>query len=178
MSSEILSKKGFESFFRENYPAVYAFLKRYVNDEELAADIAQETFIRVYERRKEITSIEYSRAFLYTVARNLYRNHCKHLNVEKQYCIRLDEADLYDYDFLNEVTHQETVRVLYTAVDALPPQTRRVILLNLKGKNNQEIAEELKISVNTVKYLKKSAYSKLKSKMSKHYFLLLLFWEN
>ena len=45
--------------------------------------------------------------------------------------------------------------MLYAAIDQLPPQTRKVILLNLEGKTNPEVAEELGISVNTVKCLKK-----------------------
>ena len=51
MSAIIQSNKDFEVFFRENFPPVYAFMKRYTGDDELAADLAQETFIRVYERR-------------------------------------------------------------------------------------------------------------------------------
>ena len=51
MSAIIQSNKDFEVFFRENFPPVYAFMKRYTGDDELAADLAQETFIRVYERQ-------------------------------------------------------------------------------------------------------------------------------
>lgn len=40
---------------------------------------------------------------------------------------------------------------------------KKIILLNLQGKNNNEVAEELNISVNTVKSLKKSAYMTLRS---------------
>ena len=80
-----------------------------------------------------------------------------------------------DYDFLQEVTRQETMRMLYVAIDQLPPQTRNVILLNLEGKTNPEVAEELGISVNTVKCLKKSAYETLREALSKNYFVILMF---
>lgn len=174
MSATIQLNKDFETFFRENFPAVYAFMKRYTKDDELAADLAQETFIRVYERREEIGSVEFGRAFLYTVARHLYWNHCKHQRAVDSYLAQLDENDTDDYDFLQEVTRQETVRILYAAVDQLPPQTRRVILLNLDGKNNDEVAKELEISINTVKYLKKAAYATLRTLLSKHYFMILM----
>lgn len=175
MSAIIQSDKEFEVFFKENFPAVYVFMKRYTGDDELAADLAQEAFIRVYERRDEIVSIDYGKAFLYTIARHLYWNHCKHQRAMENYLARLDEDDTDDYDFLQEVTRQETIRILYTAIDHLPPQTRRVILLNLEGKNNNEVAEELEVSVNTVKFLKKSAYATLRGLLSKNYFLILVF---
>ena len=132
MSAIIQSNKDFEVFFRENFPSVYAFMKRYTGDDELAADLAQETFILVYERRDEIVSVDYGKAFLYTVARHLYWNHCKHQQAKEHYFAQLDENDVDDYDFLQEVTRQETMRILYTAIDRLSPQTRKVILLNLE----------------------------------------------
>ena len=52
MSAIIQSNKDFEVFFRENFPPVYAFMKRYTGDDELAADLAQETFIDVYKRQE------------------------------------------------------------------------------------------------------------------------------
>ena len=175
MGAIIQSDKEFEAFFRENFSAVYAFMKRYTQDDELAADLAQETFIRVFERREEIVSVDYGKAFLYTVARHLYWTHCKHQRAMENYFAQLDENDTDDYDFLQEVTRQETIRILYTAIDQLPPQSRRVILLNLEGKNNNEVAGELKISVNTVKFLKKSAYETLRGLLSKNYFFVLMF---
>ena len=81
-------------------------------------------------------------------------------------------SNVDDYDFLQEVTRQETMRMLYVAIDQLPPQTRNVILLNLEGKTNPEVAEELGISVNTVKCLKKSAYETLRGTLSKNYFVI------
>ncbi|MEG2277115.1 MAG: sigma-70 family RNA polymerase sigma factor [Odoribacter sp.] len=171
----IKSHKEFESFFREFFPAVYAFLRQYTGgDEELSADLTQEAFVKVYERREEIESIEYAKAYLYTVARNLYWNHCKHQRAVDHYCAQLNEDDREDCDFLNEVTWQETVRILHIAINQLPPQARRVILLNLEGKNNNEVAETLQISVNTVKCLKKSAYVRLRGLLSDRYMTIFL----
>lgn len=73
------------------------------------------------------------------------------------------------------VTLRETIRILYDAIDRLPPQSQKIILLNLQGKNNNEVAEELNISVNTVKSLKKSAYMTLRKYVGKEYLWLLIF---
>lgn len=175
MGVVIKSDKEFEKFFRENFPAVQAFMRRYTGDDELAADLAQEAFMRVFERREEIISVEYGKAFLYTVARHLYWNHCKHQRAAAHYFAQLDEDDADDYNFLEEATRQETIRILYAAIEQLPPRTREIIRLNLEGMNNTEVAEELQISVNTVKDLKKSAYVVLRNLLSKNYFLILIF---
>jgi len=44
----------------------------------------------------------------------------------------------------------------------LPPKCKRIFILAIQGKNNDEIAKELNISVNTVKTQKKIAYRTLK----------------
>lgn len=80
-----------------------------------------------------------------------------------------------DDNYLQEVTLRETIRILYAAIDRLPPQSQKIILLNLQGKNNNEVAEELNISVNTVKSLKKSAYMTLRKYVGKEYLWLLIF---
>ena len=49
------------------------------------------------------------------------------------------------------------------------------MLLNLEGKTNAYVAEELGISGNTVKCLKKAAYETLREALSKNYFVILMF---
>lgn len=64
-----------------------------------------------------------------------------------------EEAD--DPVFLKEVTRQETFRILHTAIDKLPAQSKQIIMLSMEGLSNAEVGEKLGISVNTVKTLKK-----------------------
>ena len=109
---------------------------------------------------------------MYTVARRIYLDHCKHQKIENQYQNRVNEEDPEEYDFLKEVTQQEVSRILYDAVDKLPSQTRSIILLNLKGFNNTEV-ERLGVSVNTIKSLKKSAYVTLRTLLSKDLLMIL-----
>ena len=171
---ETSADKEFEKFFKENYPPVYLFLKHYTGDPELSADLAQETFTRIIEQK--IPLEQCGRAYLYTMARSLYWHHRRHRKVEEDYIASKsheDEAD--ETNFLTEVTTQETIQALYAAIKQLPPRSQEIIRLNLAGKNNNEVAECLNISLNTVKDLKKSAYATLRTLLFKeHLFILLL----
>ena len=139
----------------------------------MSRDVTQEAFVRVFVHRGEFETEENAKAFLYTVARRIYLDHCKHQKIENQYQNRVNEEDPEEYDFLKEVTQQEVSRILYDAVDKLPSQTRSIILLNLKGFNNTEVAERLGVSVNTIKSLKKSAYVTLRTLLSKDLLMIL-----
>ena len=84
--------------------------------------------------------------------------------IKQQYQQTQSVSEAKDPDFLHEITYQETLRILHQAIDTLPPQTRKI----------NEIAEALNISVNTVKSLKKSAYTSLRGQL-KDPMLFLLF---
>lgn len=169
----IVSHKEFKAFFETFFIPVYTLMQRYTGERELSRDFTQEAFVRVFEHWGEFETEENAKAFLYTVARRIYLDHCKHQKIENQYQNRVNEENTEEYDFLKEVTQQEVSRILYDAVDKLPLQTRSIILLNLKGFNNTEVAERLGVSVNTIKSLKKSAYVTLRTLLSKDLLMIL-----
>ena len=169
----IVSHKEFKAFFETFFIPVYTLIQRYTGERELSRDFTQEAFVRVFEHWGEFETEENAKAFLYTVARRIYLDHCKHQKIENQYQNRVNEEELEEYDFLKEVTQQEVSRILYDAVDKLPSQTRSIILLNLKGFNNTEVAERLGVSVNTIKSLKKRAYVTLRTLLSKDLLMIL-----
>ena len=175
MHKDILSNQAFEIFFKEYYLSVYDYLFRCTGDESLAKDLAQTTFLRIYEHRDKIGKVDSAKAFLYTIARHLYWNYSKHEKVKTHYTEINPCDEIDDRNFLQEVTKTETIRILRNAVQQLPPRTREIISLNMEGKNNNEVAEILNISVNTVKTLKKSAYAILRDSLSKEYLIFLLF---
>lgn len=114
--------KEFKEFFERFFIPVCHFIKRYTEEEEVA-DIAQEVFVKVYEKWNEFDSLGNAKAFLYIAARNLCLDFIKHKKAEANYLSEYmhgEEAD--DPVFLKEVTRQETFRILHTAIDKLPAQ--------------------------------------------------------
>lgn len=167
--------KEFNVFFKDFFESVYGFALKYIDDHDVARDIAQETFIKVYERRANFDSKAKAKSFAYTTARNLSLDHLKHQKVQQHYAEYMEGAG-EELFFLHEITYQETIRIVRAAIQQLSPQSRNIILLNLTGKNNVEIAEEMSISVNTVKTQKKRAYKLLREILGKHYLDLLVLY--
>ena len=69
---------------------------------------------------------------------------------------------------------EETFNQLVAEIKQLPEAAREIMILALNGLKNQEIADELNISINSVKTQKKIAYSKLKQKLEPSLTPLLL----
>lgn len=140
----------------------------------MAQDIAQDAFVRLYEYRKDFDVLEKARSFVYLTARNLAVDWLRGQKAVDRY-ITMHEEEPIDLPCLHEITYQETLRLLRKAIHALPPQMREIILLTLDDKSNNEIAEALRVSVNTVKTQKKTAYRKLKEMLGKDFVYFLAF---
>jgi RNA polymerase sigma-70 factor (ECF subfamily) len=77
---------------------------------------------------------------------------------------------------LSELTRIEVVREVHAAIEALPPQCRKIVRMSfVEGMKNQEIAEQLKLSVQTVKNQKVRAIYLLKMKLLNTNIMVLLY---
>ena len=90
----IVSHKEFKAFFETFFIPVYTLMQRYTGERELSRDFTQEAFVRVFEHWGEFETEENAKAFLYTVARRIYLDHCKHQKIENQYQNRVNGEEL------------------------------------------------------------------------------------
>lgn len=162
MENKLINKNNFKFFFQEYFEPIFQFARRYTEENEIAKDIAQNTFIKLYERWSDFDVFEQAKSFAYITARNLCLNYIKHKKIEQEFIstyLLNEEAE--QQFFTEEMAYQEILRKLQKAIDKLSPQSRNIIRISLEGKTNNEIAAQLNISVNTVKTLKKNAYKYL-----------------
>jgi RNA polymerase sigma-70 factor (ECF subfamily) len=148
--------------FDHYFNALASFGYTYVEDKDIAEDMVQEVFIAFWEKRKDFDHINAVKSFLYTSVRNKCLNHLKHEQVKKKHEKSLIYELESDQTFTNQVVMEEVFNQLYVEIRSLPQAAREIMLLALNGMKNPEIADELGISVNTVKTQKKIAYSKIK----------------
>ncbi len=162
---------AFKQFFEGFYPSACVFARKYLRDSDLAEDAAQDAFIEFWKRKDQFNDFKAVKGFLYTVTRNNCLNQIRIRNLHEE----ILRKELTTDSFFNElIQEEETYRIIYQAVNGLANQSRKIILLSLKGYKNPEIAEELDISLNTVKTLKKNAYKELRNKLKGHVFTLFL----
>jgi RNA polymerase sigma-70 factor (ECF subfamily) len=166
-------KSGDIQAFKEVYHNMFKSLCLYgykmLSDEDVVQDVVQEAFVVLWNRREEYNSMIGAKGYLYTVVRNRIINVLRERKIEAA-----AEPELEEVEFNNQITKEETYKLLHQAISSLPEQTQNVIKLSMNGHTNPEIAEELGVTVNTVKTLKKRAYSKLREQLKENIFLLML----
>ena len=158
-------KTAFGQIFDSYFNALCAFSYRYIPNRSDVEDIIQDVFIAFWKHNKDFNSINAVKAFLYTSARNKCLNYLKHKDVRKKH----QSALIYELEseqfFKDCIIEEEAFNQLYPEIAKLPGSAQKIMILALKGLKNQEIADELNISVNTVKTQKKIAYAKLKNNL-------------
>ena len=163
---------AYEMLFKKYYLSMCMIARRIVEDEDVAKDLVQEIFIRLWEKRETYDFRETADIFLYVSVRNKcfdYLRSRKNLPLQEGLSAAGNE-----YFFRDILIEEETYRIIMEAIDALPVQSGRVIKLSLEGKQNKEIAEILGISVNSVKTLKYNALSTLKEVLKDHFYILII----
>lgn len=146
-------KEAFEELFRTYYGGLYVLATRYLKDESLAKDALQEIFLKVWLNRTALDPGLPVRNYLYTVTKNYILNTLRNNSSASRKIIDYMRSH-HDGSAAEEVvTPPDTLSSIYKAIDSLPKKRRLVTKLKLyKGLDNQEIAQKLKLSINTVKF--------------------------
>lgn len=167
--------KAFRAIFNVLYAIMFSFARKYLNDSIEAEDMVQEAFIELWNQKEKFQNPDQLKSFLYITVRNKCLNRIKHLQVRVEYA-QSCEGETHDaLNFEEEVIKTEFLAQLKMVIDNLPVKRKKIILLSMHGCKNQEIAEELNISINTVKLQKKIAYQELRRGLSSSLPILILF---
>lgn len=167
-------QRAFRFFYEIHYNSLCIFANRMLNDNEGAADIVQEVFVLLWKTRENIASPLHLKMYLYQAVRHKTINYIRLLKKENQlkseYLLLVDDASFKDL-----VVEEEVHRMVAEEINHLSEEQRRVIMLHLAGNSNTEIAEEMNVSINTVKTHKARARKKLKKKIDDLFILFILF---
>ncbi len=155
-----------EVFFKEYFTPLVLFSKTYTEDIEISKDIVQGVFCTLLENKTLFSSINNFKAYLYNSVKNKSLNHLRHLQVKTNFAkTKSFEVQEQDDSFWSKVIEEEVYSQLMKAINELPPQCKKVYLLLLEGKGNEEIATTLDLSIETVKSHKKNGKRILASRL-------------
>ncbi|WP_167619446.1 RNA polymerase sigma factor [Maribellus sediminis] len=156
-----IDRAGFVEIFNLMYAPVKNYIYYKTGDMEVAEDIAQDTFVKVWEKRSGIRSASV-KPLLYTIAGNLCKNRFDHqrvvLEFAKNYQISEGPASP---EFEMEI--KEFSNKLEAAIGGLKEKNRIVFLMNrIDGLTYNEIATNLGLSVKAIEKRMKNALDELK----------------
>lgn len=161
---------AFDHVYNTFYTRLTFFACRIIKNEADAQDIVTETMLKLHERRSSFNTFQNLQAFLYISVRNSCLNYIKKLQKRSKDYLQysyydqirrlLEENDNY---VSAQLIKAEVLEEIYHEVERLPRQCGIIFKMGfIEGLKNEEIAEAMGLSYNTVKAQKVRALKLLR----------------
>jgi RNA polymerase sigma-70 factor (family 1) len=161
-------EKGFSFLFREYNAALSYFSFHIIKDRGVAEEIAGDALMKLWERHENFDSILSIKSFLYTTTRNAsidWLRKQKRNNQRTNEIIYLNE-NKEEATIFQKKAEAELYKEIFLTLNTLPPKCRKIFrMLYIEGKNYQQIAQELNLSVDTIRNQKARGIILIKQRM-------------
>ena len=172
--------RTYEVVFKKYYQPLVMFVVRHIGNEDVAKDIVQETFIKVWVRREQIDLDMSFSAFLFTMAKNQLLNEFRRQANSPLFLedVVLNESgDGEETAIERKLSFEEFNHRLEIAKQKLTPRQRELFELNKEqGITITEIAAKAFISEQSVRNQLSQALHVLRKELGKYALLFSLFF--
>jgi RNA polymerase sigma-70 factor (ECF subfamily) len=147
-------ERGFVFFFNSLYKPLLYYAYRILNDKPAAEDIVEDSFIKIWERHSSFSHHQVIKTWLYTTVRNACINKLKQEEIKEKHkdIIAYQNRNAYQESPLRGIAISEIITQVHTAIGVLPKECKKIFeMLYIDGKSTRQIADELGLSISTVK---------------------------
>lgn len=146
-------ERALEAVFRSHYAAMCAVVRRIVFAPDVAEELVQDVFFKLWSKREQLAEIDALKTYLYRAARNTALNHLRRQKLEHAFEEReLAKGEPVGNDSGSDsASTSEVERAVRAAIQRLPERCREIFLMSRDGGLTYgQIARELGISIKTV----------------------------
>ena len=174
------SPQAMKRIFDLFYKPLCCHAMRYAQSMPVAEEIVSDVMYKVWQNRHNGYRYDTFYEYLYTATRNTALNYLKQQQNQKMLSDNWAESlrnELIEETPLDIMIAEETQSNFNRLIDALPEQCRKAFLMSrVDEMSYDEIAAQMNISTNTVKFHIRTALQKLHTGMDSIVVWLLLFW--
>ena len=166
---------AFSIVYKTYAAQTFSLAFKYLLNKELAEDAVQNLFLKLWLKKEEIDETKPINRYLFTMLKNDLLNT---LRDSKKKIYLLEDClsmvlELED-NSQNENLKQEQMNIIQQALEQLSPQRRKVFEMKVSGKySNQEIADKLNLSINTIKFQYSQSLKQIRATVGELSLLLL-----
>ncbi|WP_293300404.1 RNA polymerase sigma factor [Pedobacter sp. UBA4863] len=157
---------AFNLVFEYHYKSLCISALLLVKDEKTAEDVVQDVFLKIWSKRMELGQVGNMASYLYISVKNSCLDQLRKTRITDD----INEVEISDgaLDPFHSVRIKELSKQLEEAKASLPLQCKVIFeMVYIEGKKYQEVADELGLSINTIKTQLKRALAKMRAIMEK-----------
>jgi RNA polymerase sigma-70 factor (ECF subfamily) len=168
-------EEAFNTLFHRYVPRLHTLVMKVTRSEGVAKDIIQEVFLYLWMDRESLAEVEVPQNWIFKIAYNRsYSWLARQYDRNRKYNEFLQRNPSEGYDSLEHTVFlNETARLIHEATALLPEQARRIFKLSREtGLKAAEVADQLEISVQTVRNSLVRSVKFIKEYLAQHGILL------
>jgi RNA polymerase sigma-70 factor (ECF subfamily) len=162
------SKDAYAYFFVRHHEGIYNYIRNMSADAEAAKDLSQDVFKRLWDLRRNINSAQHLAAYIYVMARHLFLEQLRKLKVMSHAARELAYTAAMEENMNSEleIVCHRVLAEMKTAMQKLSAKRKLVLrLLYIKGLDINAVAQQLRLSPQTVRNHKAQATAILREKL-------------
>ena len=145
-----MTKENFKQLYDEYFDAIRRYLYYRSNDSELSTDIAQEVFMKVWEKQIKYEPNR-TKSLLYKIAGDMFVSQVRKNKVADKYCDTIDLEFKTDQSPDEKLEYEELKQHYERTLAGLSEKQRTVFLMSrLEEMTYNEIAQRLELSIKAV----------------------------
>lgn len=145
-----MTKSEFKEYFDTYFDPIRNYVFYKCGDVNLASDIAQEVFLKLWEKRNRLDN-RALKSLLYKMASDLVISHYRHSNVASGFAQNINVTDEDELQPTDHLMYKELKVKYASALTRMPEGQREAFLMHREEElKYHEIADRLSISVKTV----------------------------
>lgn len=137
----------FEATFESHHPSLFRYVHRLVGDPDLAADVVQESFVRLLDNPMPR---EEAKRWLFTVATNLVRDDARTRSRRQRLLSEHYEGPTPEENPHVTASRRERIEAVREALDRVPDRDRTMLLMREEGFRYAEIADAVGVAPGSV----------------------------
>lgn len=163
-------EEAFEELFQRYKQQIYAYAMHFTHSVAASEEAVQEIFLKIWLHKERLRQIDRFEAYLYTITRNLCFDHLKKLAHERTMKRQWSQSAKRSEESADtRVICNNYENLIHQALELLPPQQKKIYTLSFyQGQKQEEIAQRLHISRNTVKVHLAKARAAVRNYLAAH----------
>lgn len=166
------NRKAFDFFYRDYRSRLYATLLFLSNDANLAEDLLQETFLKLWMHREKLRTGTSLTGYVSAIARNLFLDHQRKREVSTSYLRQLSEPS--GWGVTEQVCHDELSELVFSSISRFSKDKQDMFIRSrFQGETYQEIALAKNTTPKAVERHIAKISAALRQYLRKHDYLVL-----
>lgn len=170
-----LDRASFEIIFRKEFQGMVFFAQKYVKDFDTAREIAQDSFLQLWEKRETIDTSRQVKSYLSTIIFNKCQNYLRDNRKFNSQLLAIEDLNFVDDNAYSDLlVEAELSEKINRVIELLPEKCKEIFILNrYENLKYQEIAAQLNISIKTVEAQMSKALQHMRLHLAEYILSLL-----